>query len=575
MRVLIADDDPISLRLLQANLIKLGYEVLTARDGTEAWKILRGAQAPRLVILDWMMPGIDGIQICRMIRQRRGKQYTYVLLLTAKNRREDIIEGLDAGADDYVTKPFDPHELSARLRAGARMLDLQTKLVVTRESLRQQATRDPLTDLPNRLCFSDRLTRRLAEARRGRQTLAVMFLDLDNFKLVNDSMGHEAGDLLLAGVAARLTTALRRGDTVARMGGDEFTLILADIGSLQNAVSIAQKVMDSLSRPFAIDGQEVFVSASVGVSVYPGDGSDVETLVKNADTAMYRAKESGRNCCQFYNQTSSAAVAARVTIEKDLRKAMERGQLVLHYQPRVSLGTGETTGAEALMRWQHPKLGLLTPVQFIPLAEETGLIVHMSEWLLESACAQGKAWHDAGHDINIAVNISARHFWQGDLVSAVDKALKKSQLDPEALTIEVTESSLVRGPEKAAGILRELRKTGVRVAIDDFGTGYSSLNCLKKLPVDIVKVDRSFVKDIRPEGQDAEIVRAIVSMAHNLGLKVIAEGVETLGQLEFLRSLDCDEMQGYFVSAALPPDEFEMLLRSKQDWALDGLLRAA
>ena len=374
MRVLIAEDDPVSRRLLAAVLEKWGYEVVVTSDGLAALEVLKSPETPRLAILDWMMPGMDGIQVCREVRKRSDAPYTYLLLLTARTGKHDIIEGMDAGADDYVTKPFDKSELQVRLKAGRRVLDLQSELLSAREALRKEATRDPLTGLPNRLLFADRLAQNLAEARRRDEQLAVMFFDLDRFKVVNDTLGHSAGDALLQQVASRLTEVLREVDTLARMGGDEFTMILNGVQGAGDAEIVAQRALRACSTPFIIEGQELFVSASAGISMFPSDGTDAETLVRNADAAMYQAKENGRSTCHVYDNTITESAVTRITFETDLRRAIDKDELVLYYQPRLSISTGEILGAEALLRWRHQTLGLVPPAEFVPLAEETGLI---------------------------------------------------------------------------------------------------------------------------------------------------------------------------------------------------------
>lgn len=561
MNVLVAEDDPISRRLIEKTLAKWGYDVIVACDGTEARKVLAYSHAPKLAILDWMMPGADGLDICREIRARNEDNYTYVILLTAKTQKQDIITGLEAGADDYITKPFDAHELKARLRAGARILDLQSQLLSMREELHDQATHDFLTGLPNRLLFSDRLTQRLAHAHRSKAMMAVMFLDLDRFKLVNDALGHNVGDELLKQVAERLTVCLREVDTVARMGGDEFTIILSDLNGPGDATAVADRVLETFSSPFEVGEHQLFVTASLGISLYPSDGADVETLVRNADTAMYRAKEHGGNRYQLCTDGISKVPTEQMKLENSLRKALENGELILHYQPRVECRTGAVLGGEALLRWNHPELGLLMPDQFVPLAEETGLIVPIGEWVLQTACKQNKAWQDAGlMKTEIAVNVSAVQIQHGDLVATVKKALDETGLAPEYLGLELTETTLLRNPSRAGETLQELKTMGIRVSIDDFGTGHSSLSYLKDLPTDYVKIDRSFVRDISSDPDNAAIAGAVIAMAHSLKLKVIAEGVETLDQLDFLRSLNCDEMQGYFVSRPVTSESFSQML---------------
>jgi len=576
MKILLAEDDPVSRRLVESRLVKWGYDVEVVSNGAEAWEVLQRQDAPRLAILDWMMPGMDGAQVCREVRKRTRQQYVYIILLTAKDDKQDLIQGMAAGADDYITKPFDAHELEARLRVGTRILELQTELLALSKALQEQATHDPLTGLPNRLLFSDRLTQRLALARRQQQLLAIMFIDLDRFKRINDALGHSTGDELLKQAARRLTESLREADAVARMGGDEFTAILTGIAGAEDAGRVAQRALDVLSEPFVLNGHELFVTASAGIAFYPQDGADVETLVKNADSAMYRAKEQGGNNYQFYTEALNAAVLERVTLANDLRKALERQEFQVYYQPLVDIRTCDTLGAEALVRWRHPQLGMLFPDQFISLAEETGLIVPMDEQVLHAACAQNKAWQDAGFPpIEMAVNTSGQQLRQGDLVEAVKRVLAETDLDPQYLTLELTESALMSDPDLAAGVLRRLKAIGVRIAIDDFGAAHFSLDCLKRFPIDIVKIDRSFVRGITTNPNDAAIAGTVVALAHSLKLKVIAEGVETLAQLGFLRSLDCDEMQGYFVSRPVPSEEFTELLREAHRAGTGDFSRAA
>jgi len=409
--------------------------------------------------------------------------------------------------------------------------------------------------------FGDYLSQSLAEAKRAGQAVAVMFLDLDRFKDVNDTLGHNTGDLLLQAVAGRLARVLRQPDRLARMGGDEFTILLSDVKTAQDAVSVAERILGVLAPPFSLNGKELFITASIGISLFPSDGCDVETLVKNADTAMYRAKDRGGNTYQLYTEDLNAAALERMTLENSLRSALDREEFLLYYQPLVDIRTGEILGAEALLRWHNPEVGLVFPDQFVPLTEETGLIVPITHWVLKTACAQYMAWQQAGvAPGGVAVNISARHFHQEDLLEAVRTVLEDTGLDPGFLILELTESTLMRNPELAASVLGRLKAMGVGISIDDFGTGHSSLSRLKCFPANSVKIDRSFVRGLAFDRGDEAIAGAIVALAHSLKLRVIAEGVETLEQLEILRSLGCDEVQGYFIAEPAPADEFTRLL---------------
>jgi diguanylate cyclase (GGDEF)-like protein/PAS domain S-box-containing protein len=428
------------------------------------------------------------------------------------------------------------------------------------ERIRNLAYFDVLTGLPNRRLFNDRLAVAMSAARRHRQRLAVMFLDLDLFKRINDTLGHGVGDSVLVEMSERLKSCVRDCDTVARMGGDEFTIMQSEIVSAEDAARLARRVIDSICLPFQIDNRELYLTTSVGIAIFPEDGDDPEVLVKNADIAMYRAKDLGRNSYQLYTPSMNAKSFERLAMESALRKALERNEFLLNFQVKVDLITGQIAGAEALIRWMHPDLGLVSPADFIPLAEETGLIVGIGDWVIAAACAQNKAWQERGLGrIRIAVNISPRQFRQPDLVSRVRTHLLKSQLDPQYLEIEVTESVLMEHMDIAAHMLEELRHTGVRVSIDDFGTGYSSLSYLKRIPIDALKIDASFMPEIASGGGDAEIVSAIIALAHNLRLKVVAEGVETEEQVNFLRDKNCDEIQGFLVSRPLSAENFESL----------------
>jgi predicted signal transduction protein with EAL and GGDEF domain len=362
-----------------------------------------------------------------------------------------------------------------------------------------------------------------------------------------------------------MSDCLREADTIARMGGDEFTVILDNIETVEAAVEAAQRMLEALSQPMDLGGQECLISSSIGISIYPDNGLDAETLVKNADTAMYKAKENGRNGYFLYTEDLNAAALEKQTLENNLSKALERGELELYYQPQVAIRTGFPVGVEALARWHSQELGDISPNVFIPLAEETGLIIPIGEWVLRSACIQSKAWEDAGYAPRmVGVNISSRQFQQSDLVTSVSNILKETGLDPRRLNLEITESVLMQDPNHATQILHQLRKLGVLISLDDFGTGYSSLSYLKRFPIDVVKIDQSFVHDITHSAGDAAIACAVISLAHTLNLKVIAEGVETLEQLDFLRSLGCDEVQGYFVSPPIPPSEMDASMHSYQ-----------
>jgi diguanylate cyclase (GGDEF)-like protein/PAS domain S-box-containing protein len=429
------------------------------------------------------------------------------------------------------------------------------------ERLNYLASHDSLTNLPNRNLLSDRLGHAISRARWHKRLVAILFLDLDRFKMINDTLGHSIGDLLLQAIADRLSVILRDGDTVARLGGDEFVIILDDVAREEDVAKVAQKILETLSRPLMLKGQEIFMTASIGISLFPNDGDDSQNLLKNADTAMYLAKEQGRNNYQHFSPNMNVKTLERLALETNLRHALERKELILHYQPFLNLSTGKIIGMEALVRWRHPDLGLISPAKFIPLAEETGLIVPISEWVLKSACEQNRAWQTAGlPPIHIAVNLSARQFQEKNLAMMVKQVLKETGLDPAYLELELTESVIMKNAETTTAVLREFHDLGIEISIDDFGTGYSSLNYLKRFPVNKLKIDQSFVREITTDPDDAAITVAIIAMGHSLHLKVIAEGVETKEQLEYLRSIDCDEIQGYLFSRPLPAEESTKIL---------------
>lgn len=452
-------------------------------------------------------------------------------------------------------------DANGNILGGVESFEDITERKQTEKMLNYMAYYDSLTSLPNRMLLNDRLTLALSYAHRNKEMLAVMFLDLDNFKTINDTLGHTVGDKLLQSVSRRLSDCLREGDTIARLGGDEFVLLLPQIKHEEDAAKVAKKVLESLKPPFSYEGQDLHVTTSIGISLYPHDGKDVQTLLKNADAALYRAKEEGKNNYQLYTPALNAKAFERLSLENSMRKALERGEFILYYQSQIDLESCETMGMEALIRWQHPELGLIQPTDFIPIAEETGLIVPIGEWALKNACKQGKEWQDRGYEsLRISVNLSAIQFMQQDIVDMVERALSETGFNPENLELEITESVLMHDPETTTETLLKVKETGVKVSIDDFGTGYSSLSYLKQFPIDRLKIDRMFIHALTENSNDAAIAKAIIAMAHNLGLKVVAEGVEETIQLEILRSLKCDEVQGYLFSIPLPVEEATKLL---------------
>jgi diguanylate cyclase (GGDEF)-like protein len=455
-----------------------------------------------------------------------------------------------------VTAMYDAH-LQSRIHSHAQRLE------AANAKLQYQATHDALTDLPNRVLFMDRLGREIAHAERDGHLFAVLLLDLDRFKQINDSLGHGAGDQLLEEVARRLSGAVREVDTVARIGGDEFLLLIADTRDQSELAAVAAKIGTALGEPFRVGSAELHTSASIGISLYPADGATGDDLVLRADEAMYFAKQSGRNSYQFFNRTMSVFSQDRLDLENDLRRALPMNQFEVHYQPKSDVASGRVNSVEALLRWRHPMRGLVSPAEFIPLAEENGLILSIGEWVLREACRQARRWQRMGLPfLRVAVNVSPVQFRQSNFLQAVRTALLDFDLEPQYLEIELTETTVMDNAESSVQILEELSRMGVVVSIDDFGTGYSSMSYLRRFPIDKLKIDRSFISDLTTNSADSSIVQAIISLAHSLRLKVVAEGVETAEQLERLREMGCDQYQGFFRSAAVPAAEIEESIRS-------------
>jgi diguanylate cyclase (GGDEF)-like protein/PAS domain S-box-containing protein len=436
----------------------------------------------------------------------------------------------------------------------------------TEQQINYMATHDILTGLPNRLMFSQLLNQAIRSAQRHKRQLAVLFIDLDSFKTINDALGHEAGDRLLKEMARRFKRSLRAEDVVGRLGGDEFVILTEEVDELSQIANVAQKILANTIQPMSLQGEECRVTASIGISIYPGDGTDEQTLIKNADMAMYFAKEEGKNNYQFYSKDIQSLSNRRFSIETNLRRALERNELSLKYQAKVDFKTGMITGVEALLRWKNTSIGLITPTQFIPVAEETGLIVPIGRWVMKTACAQNVAWQREGlPPICMAVNLSLRQLMDENLLKDIQAALDESGMSPKLLELEITESMVMENPAHMITVLTDIKKLGVRLAIDDFGTGYSSLAQIKNFPIDTLKVDRSFIRNLSQDSENQSITKAIITMGKNLSLTVVAEGVETQEQKDFLSGLICDEMQGFHFSKPIAPDQFAVLLRKNNN----------
>jgi diguanylate cyclase (GGDEF)-like protein len=464
-------------------------------------------------------------------------------------------------------EPFAPIPIERKDEIGT-LIDDFNQLIVWRKVAEHQmeylAHHDALTGLPNRLLVQDRFDQAKAYADRAANKVALLYLDLDSFKTINDSLGHTVGDALLKQIAIRLAQCVRDADTISRQGGDEFLVVLPAMQNTDDTVPVLAKLLESLREPIHVEGHELSTSVSIGVAIYPDDGPDFDTLLKKSDMAMYRAKDAGRNTYRYFDEHMNVEAIEHLALRNDLRRALERGEFVLHYQPQLELSTGRVVGAEALIRWNHPDRGMVSPARFIPVAEECGLIIPISEWVMHEACRQAVAWRRAGlPDLVMAVNLSAVQFRRGDVEQTVVHALDATGLDPEHLELELTESILIHESESVLATVQRLKLKGVKFSIDDFGTGYSSLSYLKRFAIDKLKVDQSFIRDLAVDPDDAVIVRAIIQMAHSLGLKTIAEGVETAEMLAPLRIFGCDEVQGYHFARPMPPAEFEQYLRDQ------------
>jgi diguanylate cyclase (GGDEF)-like protein len=571
--VLIIDDEE-QIRHLLIDVLGGSYECSDAGSAEEALAALADHTFD-LVISDIDMGGMSGLELVPHVHSLSPD--TVVVMVSGNQDIEFAIKALRVGAFDYITKPIDLRHVEASVERALNHCNLLKEKRLYKEqieNLLQQRTAevnwlanfDPVTQLPNRALFEDRLTQAVAIAKATNQSLGVLFISLDQFKKVNDSLGHGPGDTLLREFAERLKSCISKSDTVARFGSDEFALLRTQIDDTNDVIETIGSLSQLLKFAFDLPGHELFGTASVGVSLFPLDGEDSQTLLKNAGAALYKAKRSGGANYQFFTADMHELATSRLALESNLRRAIQNEEFLVHYQPRVSVDSLAITGVEALVRWQHPHLGLISPSEFIPLAEDTGLIVPIGEWVLRTACLQGKRWRDQGFaPVQIAVNISARQFHDQDLAQTVIRILEETGLPPNYLELELTESSIMQNAEFAAGMLSRLKSRGINISIDDFGTGFSSLASLKRLPIDALKIDQSFVRDATTDDDDAALVMAIITLAHNLRLKVIAEGVETEDQLRLLQLLRCDEIQGYFFSKPLPAETFVSLFEPQMN----------
>jgi diguanylate cyclase (GGDEF)-like protein len=565
--ILVIDDMALIRAMVRDALANSGFtvaEAASAEEGLQQAEELR----PDLVLLDVILPDRDGFSVCRSLRTTAWGRHLPVVMITGLDDVDSIQHAFEAGATDFITKPITwgilGHRLSYIIRASR-----------AEEKIRSLAYFDPLTGLPNRLHFTEHLTMQLAAARRRKDRLAILMLDLDRFKKVNETLGHATGDRLLQETAQRLRGALRQTDSVSRLaddllppvsrlGGDEFTITLSDISHLGEVVTVAQRLLQQVAAPISLDGYEFFPSVSIGISIFPDDGEDVAELLKNADTAMYHAKGEGRNNFQFYAREMNASAMERLVLETEVRRALNRQEFSLHYQPQVETATGVIVGLEALLRWNSPERGQVPPDRFIPLAEETGLIYAIDEWVLQQACDQINEWDRQGLPaVRVAVNLSGQHFTRKGLIPLLDRIMAERGIAGERLELEITEGALMKECDEALETLQGLKERGISVSVDDFGTGYSSLAYLRRFPIDTLKIDRSFIRDTPEDADSMAIATAIIAMGQSLNLQVVAEGVETEAQRDFLASRGCPLIQGFLFSPPLPADRLPSLLRGE------------
>ncbi len=577
-RVLIIDDEE-QIRNLLIDVLGNSYRCSDAGSAEEALAALAKTTFD-LVISDIDMGGMSGLELVPRVHSLSPD--TVVVMVSGNQDIEFAIKALRVGAFDYITKPIDLRHVEASVERAlnhCNLLKEKRRYKEQLENLLQQRTAevhwlgnyDTVTQLPNRALFEDRVQQAVAIAKATGQSLGVLFIALDQFKKVNDSLGHGPGDVLLREFAERLKSCINKSDTVARFANDEFALLRTQIDGTKDVIETIGSLSQVLKFSFDLPGHDLFATASVGVSLFPVDGEDCQTLLKNAGAALYKAKRSGGANYQFFTADMHELAAGRLALESNLRRAIQNEEFLLHYQPRVSVDSLAITGVEALVRWQQPHR-LVPPSEFIPLAEDTGLIVPIGEWVLREACLQGRRWIERGFPpIPIAVNISARQFRDRDLSQSVIRILEETDFPPKFLELELTESSIMQNAEFAASMLTRLKSMGINISIDDFGTGFSSLASLKRLPIDALKIDQSFVREANSDPDDAALVMAIITLGHNLRLKVVAEGVETEDQLRFLQLLRCDEIQGYFYSKPLPAELlvslFDQQVKTDQSWA--------
>lgn len=588
--ILIVDDERFFCNLLE-HILEDEYQVIIATGGLDALEIIDN-QSIDLVLLDIIMPGIDGYKVCERIKETDLFCKLPIIFLTVKNETEDEIKGFSLGAVDYITKPISPPVVKARVATHLALSKANEKLrqhtyeleqlvskrtvELTREIAEKQkvyeklhylANYDQLTTLPNRNLFNERLAYAFKLAKRNKTSFSLLLIDLDRFKLVNDSLGHHVGDLLLEQVGQRLSACLRGVDTVARLGGDEFTVTLTDLHLQQDAAIVAEKIIMEISKPFEIHGQAIHIGSSIGITSYPEDTDELNTMLKNADMAMYEVKNKGKNGYAFFSPEMTKHASQRMELEKDLYQALLDNQLYLEYQLITNIQDKSISGVETLLRWKHPKFGQVSPEKIISIAEESDLVLMIGKWVIETACEQLQQWIKLGYvTLHMAINMSTSQFnSKHDCVSLLKEQVQKYQFPNNAIQLEITESLLLEDSRAIMETLSQLKELGILLSIDDFGTGYSSLSYLRRFPIDLLKIDQSFIQGINVGSGDDTLVKAIIAMGHSLNLKVVAEGVETREQLSFIHDHGCEFAQGYYFSKPVSAVEVDAILKEKRD----------